>query len=265
MLWFQKKLDENIISQMTNDCSNSKKRLFLLDYDGTLVGFKNNPEDAMPDEQLYHLLDRLAANDNNEVAIISGRDRNTLEKWFGHKKNYTLITDHGVWLRKKGKDWEAIERIKNDWKDNIRPIIETFVDRTPGSFLEEKNYSLAWHYRKSDSELAIIRARELGLVLTSLVSNNSLTVLEGNKVLEIKNSNVNKGRATAKLLSAENYDFIFAIGDDWTDEFMFEELPETAYTVKVGALKTQARYYIKDNNDVRRILEGFAKKEKYVN
>jgi len=252
-----RELTTEVFAAMGNDYDSVQKRLFLLDYDGTLVGFKNTPAEAFPDDKLFDLLDSLAADENNEVVIISGRDHDTLGKWFGHK-NYTLITDHGVWLRRKGRDWEAIERVKSDWKENIRPIMETFVDRTPGSFIEEKNYSLAWHYRKADGELADIRAKELEFVLNSLISNNSLAVLEGNKVLEIKNSNVNKGRAAGRLLAGAAYDFIFAIGDDWTDEYMFEELPVPAYTVKVGSAKTHARFYVKDNSTVRLILEGFA-------
>lgn len=259
-----RELNTELLTAMTQNCKEGQKRLFLLDYDGTLVGFRNTPEEAMPDESLFTLLDALAEDENNEVTIISGRDHDTLGKWFGHK-NYTLITDHGVWLRRKGQEWEAIERVKSDWKENIRPIMETFVDRTPGSFIEEKNYSLAWHYRKADSELANIRAKELEFVLNSLIANNALAVLEGNKVLEIKNSNVNKGRAAGRLLAGGDYDFIFAIGDDWTDEYMFEELPETAHTVKIGSQKTHARYFIKDNKQVRNILESFTDKKKMTN
>jgi len=94
-------------------------------------------------------------------------------------------------------------------------------------------------------------------VLTSLTSNNDLSVLKGNKVIEIKSSSVNKGRAASRLLTANEYDFIFCIGDDWTDEYMFQELPETAYTVKVGFVKTAAKYYVKNPDEVRDVLKGF--------
>ncbi|MCB0436919.1 MAG: trehalose-phosphatase, partial [Mangrovimonas sp.] len=137
------------------------------------------------------------------------------------------------------------------------PILESFVDRTPGTFIEKKKYSLAWHYRKADPELAMKRAMELNTVLTSMTSNNDLKVLKGNKVMEIKSSSVNKGRATSRWLTKGPYDFIFAIGDDWTDEYMFDELPNKAYTVKVGSKKTKARYYVKDTENVRELLSRF--------
>ena len=235
----------------------SENRLLLLDYDGTLVKFCNNPEDACPDDSLYELLDRINDDSKTEIAIISGRGRDSIERWFGHK-DYTLITDHGVWMRKAGKDWIQIEEPRTEWKSTIRPVMESFVDRTPGTFIEEKQYSLAWHYRKADADMSAIRTRELKILLTGLVADNGLSVLDGDKVLEIKNNLVNKGRATTKLLAGRPNEFIFAVGDDYTDEFMFTELPETAVTVKVGRTDTCAKYHIRDPQALRDLLERFA-------
>jgi len=94
-------------------------------------------------------------------------------------------------------------------------------------------------------------------VLTSLISNHDLSVLEGNKVIEIKSSNVNKGRAATRLLAEHDYDFVMAIGDDWTDEYMFKELPATAVTIKVGFQKTSAQYYVENPESVRQFLNKF--------
>lgn len=251
-----KRINENVQNQIISNFKKAHKKLLLLDYDGTLVGFNNSPKDSFPDAELFQILDKLLENENTDIVVISGRDRATLGDWFAHKE-YTLITDHGVWLKSKGKEWEALENLKNEWKLNVLPIMESFVNRTPGAFIEEKEYSLAWHYRKADPELAKIRNMELKLVLTSLISNNGLAVLEGSKVLEIKSSSVNKGRAAAKLLIGNKYDFIFAIGDDRTDEYMFEELPEEAFTVKVGTDKTHAKYYVKNTDEVRALLTIF--------
>ncbi|AWH86552.1 bifunctional alpha,alpha-trehalose-phosphate synthase (UDP-forming)/trehalose-phosphatase [Flavobacterium album] len=252
------KVGSDFMDATASHYKNAGKRLFLLDYDGTLVGFKNIPSEASPDAQLYELLDSLAADDRTEVVIISGRDRATLEQWFGNK-NYTIVTDHGVWLRKKGHDWSAIERLKTDWKEKVRPIMENFTDSTPGSFIEEKEFSLAWHYRRADRDLGAQRTLELKHVLTELLANNSLSVLEGNKVLEIKSSSISKGRVAARLTADEDYGFIMAIGDDWTDEFMFEELPDTAYTIKVGNVKTAARNFVSEQAEVRKLLSYLAR------
>ena len=179
-----KKLSKEDIDGIVSHYKNAKKRLILLDYDGTLVGFKDNPQDAKPDEALLKMLDALQSQDQTTLSLISGRDKETFENWFGQKP-YNLITDHGVWMRQK-QNWTALEIVKTDWMANIKPILESFVDRTPGTFIETKAYSLAWHYRTADPELAQKRTIELQTVLTSMVSNNNLSVLSGNKVIEIK-------------------------------------------------------------------------------
>ncbi len=248
-----KKISEEISEQIKAGFSSAKRKLLLLDYDGTLRGFTDSPSEAVPDEELFTLLDGLAADSETDVTIISGRDRASIEGWFGNK-HYSLVTDHGVWLRVKGEGWDAVELLKDNWKHSVRPLLEEFVDRTPGTFIEEKDYSLAWHYRKADAELADLRAMELRIVLDSLLANNALTVLEGNKVIEVKSSNINKGRASIRLTSLKEYDFILAMGDDWTDEHMFEELPESAVTVKVGHQKTFAAYYVDDVTAARKLL-----------
>lgn len=246
-----KKLTGDYEKDYLTNFKDNNKRLLLLDYDGTLVGFKDNPQDAKPDEALFNLLDELQK--KSTLVLISGRDKDTFQRWFGHKP-YNLVTDHGVWLY-KNNEWKALERLKTDWMQNIRPILETFVDRTPGTFIETKNYSLAWHYRKADPELAKIRTIELNTVLTSMVANNGLSILKGNKVIEIKSSNVNKGRVISRLLTQQDFNFVSVIGDDWTDEYMFEEAPESAYTIKVGFTKTKARYQIKNPEHVRELLK----------
>ena len=232
---------------------NSKKALFFLDYDGTLTGFKDNPEKAMPDQQLYDLLDRISHQENSELVIISGRPRDTFDKWFKNK-NFHLIAEHGVWLKKTAGDWEFLIHLNNDWKSKIIHTLEYYVDRTPGSFVEEKNYSLAWHYRKTDPELGQMRAIELKDELSSLTVNDNLEILEGNKVIEIKARGVNKGQAARQFMMGKQYDFITAIGDDWTDEYLFEVIPTDGVSIKVGMDKTQAKYHLTDYNEVRSFL-----------
>lgn len=252
-----KKMTDEYEKKIVSDYHERKKRVLFLDYDGTLVGFKDDPQDAKPDENLYNLLDNLQSQENTTVVLISGRDKETFERWFG-SKDYTLITDHGVWLRQK-KEWIALERLKTDWMQSIRPILETFVDRTPGTFIETKKFSLAWHYRMADPELVKTRTLELNTVLTSMVANNDLMVLKGNKVIEIKSSNVNKGRALSRFIVQDDYDFVTVMGDDWTDEYMFEEAPEKSHTIKVGFTKTKAKYKVKDSEQVHALLNKFVK------
>ena len=231
----------------------SKKRLIFLDYDGTLVPFVKRPELAVPDRDIRSLLARLSSDSGNEVMIVSGRDRDTLIRWFGDL-NVGLSAEHGVWIRNRGKEWDMLEKIQDTWKKDIRPIVEKFVDRTPGSFIEEKSFSLAWHYRKVDPGLGPLRANEMKDTLHGMTTNLNLVILEGNNVIEIKNGGINKGRAATYWTTAHASDFILAIGDDWTDEDLFEALPDSAYTIKVGLGITKARYYLTSHHEVRELL-----------
>nr|WP_298925242.1 bifunctional alpha,alpha-trehalose-phosphate synthase (UDP-forming)/trehalose-phosphatase [uncultured Allomuricauda sp.] len=254
--FISEKMSENILGEIGDKYSKAKKRLLFLDYDGTLVGFHKDPQKASPDEELYALLDKLHQQENTTLFLISGRDKQTFTQWF-LPKGYNMIVEHGVWISRNSEEFKLLEKVKGDWMEKIKPVLESFVDRTPGSFIEEKNYSMAWHYRNTDPDFGAKRATELNTVLTSLIGNDDISVLNGNKVMEVKSSNVNKGRASVRILGEDDYDFVFAIGDDWTDEFMFQELPDTAVTVKVGLKKTQAKYHVENTKRVRELLKRF--------
>ncbi|NEV92611.1 bifunctional alpha,alpha-trehalose-phosphate synthase (UDP-forming)/trehalose-phosphatase [Psychroflexus sp. YR1-1] len=251
------KLDEKVKALFSEKLRSDDKKIMFLDYDGTLVNFTNNPQDAKPDKELFSILEKLHAIADLKLVLISGRDKKTLNNWFGHTP-YTLVSDHGVSVRIAQGDWKTTEHLKTEWMEDILPVLETFVDRTPGTLVEKKKYSLAWHYRNTDVELAEKRLVEIKTVLTSFISNTDLTLLEGNKVIEIKSSKVNKGRACSSLLNQFPSEHVFAFGDDWTDEFMFEELPERSETVKIGVQKTKARYYVKTVEEARAFLKAIA-------
>jgi trehalose 6-phosphate synthase/phosphatase len=250
------KMTNPVLEKVMDDYSLAKKRLLFFDYDGTLAAFHKDPQKASPDKELYTLLDKLHQQEGTTLFLISGRDKETFSRWFLPKK-YNMIVEHGVWISRGGEEFKMLEQVKGDWMGKIRPVLESFVDRTPGSFIEDKNYSLAWHYRNTDPDFGNKRANELNTVLTSLIGNDDISVLNGNKVMEVKSSNVNKGRASVKMLGEDDYDFVFVIGDDWTDEFMFQELPESTVSVKVGVKKTSARYYVEGTKRVREILKRF--------
>ena len=252
-----KQITEGNRATIIHHYKHADTRLLLLDYDGTLTSFKRKPQEASPDTEILNLIERLNRDSKNRVVIISGRDRETLTHWFGHLP-LALSAEHGVWIKSRDCDWHMLERVHADWKVKIRPILQLFADRTPGAFIEEKAYSLVWHYRGANLEMGNVRARELKEELLHLTVNLNLQVMEGSKVLEIKNSNINKGRAALFWISETQWDFILAIGDDHTDEYIFNELPEKAYTIKVGLSMTKARYFLRDPHDVRSLLRSLA-------
>ena len=240
---------------LVNQYRNTHRRAMLLDYDGTLVPFAAEPRLAQPDAELLGLLTRLGADPANEVAIVSGRPRRTLEEWFG-RLPISLIAEHGVWLRNPRAGWRMIKTITGDWKEGVRPLLQLYVDRLPGALLEEKEFSLAWHYRRADPEQASLRAKELIDDLAGYTRNIDVQVFDGKKVVEIRNSGINKGTAAMEWLAGQQPrpEFILGVGDDWTDEDLFRALPPAAFSVRVGMAATAALYCLPNHTAVRRVL-----------
>jgi len=247
-----KLLNESAQQKLKEKYKNASKRLLLLDYDGTLMDFQDNPKAVVPDKELIKLLSRLKKDKKNRLVIISGRDHQTLENWFGDF-GIDMTAEHGVWSKINGK-WKVVDGISDEWKKKVKPVLQNLIERTPGSFIEEKDYSIVWHYRKVDKELGEKRIREFRDVLQYLTANLDLQVLEGNKVVEIKNAGVNKGKAVLNWTTTNDWDFILAIGDDNTDEDTFKALPDSAYTIKVGLNKSEAKYKLLSVKEVRKLL-----------
>ncbi|WP_257669337.1 bifunctional alpha,alpha-trehalose-phosphate synthase (UDP-forming)/trehalose-phosphatase [Parapedobacter tibetensis] len=248
---------DHVEQTMLSQYQRATSRLLLLDYDGTLVGFQNDIDKASPDEELYTILDALDADIYNHLVIISGRKHETLARWFAGKK-YTLVAEHGVWIRESESDWQLRRGLSNAWKTEVAPLMESYADRTPGAFVEEKSFSLAWHYRKVQEGLGVLRASELKKSLRDFSSTGGLQLLDGDKVLEIRLAEVNKGRATLDILHGNTYGFILAIGDDSTDEDTFMALPPEAFSIKVGDAISAARFYMKRQTETRALLRKLA-------
>jgi len=248
-------LDSKLLKNITNKYLKADNRLILLDYDGSLVNFQNKPEDALPTRDVVDIIKMLASQPNNTLVIVSGRDRLFLDRAFP-LKNISMVAEHGVWIKEAGKDWGLYQEITNKWKSKIKSIMDFHVDRTPGSFVEEKEYALVWHYRKVEPDLAIVRSRELRDILLSLTENLSVGVHQGKKTIEVKSSLINKGLAIEKWLSNKKWDFVMAIGDDWTDEDMFERITSDGYSFKVGPGITKAKYNLKNVSRVHSFLKN---------
>jgi trehalose 6-phosphate synthase/phosphatase len=230
----------------------AEDRLIILDYDGTLSPFHSNPYDSKPTPELKALLQNL--NKHATVVLLSGRDHFTMQEWFGDY-GIQLIAEHGIW-HKQDDEWKQVRELSSAWKSDLYPLLESFVEKTPGASIEEKPFSLVFHYRRSDSWLAEIRIPQLLNALVPLCGQYELDIVDGNKVIEIRIPGIDKGSAAQKWLSHQEWDFIMTIGDDKTDEDMFAVMPEQAYTIKVGSQPSKARMRIKSCDKVIELLQN---------
>ncbi len=257
-----KLLGAEVREQLLGDYRKAGRRLVMLDYDGTLVPFQKDPQLASPSAQVLSIVNQLASEPRNEVVLISGRDKDTLQNWFGDLP-VGMVAEHGVWTRKPqaGESWEMIQPMTSEWKQSIRPILEMYANRLPGSFLEEKSFSIAWHYRAADPDLGPVRAKELLDHLVNYTANINIQVLQGNKVIEVKTAGVSKGTTGLRWLNDSHADFVLALGDDWTDEHLFMVLPDTAYSIRVGLVQSYARFNLRSYKDVLGLLEQMAEND----
>ncbi len=241
--------------QLVDDFRIGKKRLIVLDYDGTLSPFTSIPEEAVPSIELIELLKKLIDDPRNLVAISSGRDQKTLVNWFGDLP-LTLAAEHGAFVREAG-EWKN-NLVETKWSGDIVDTIIKIAEKTPGSFLETKKTALVWHYRNVDPWVAALREQQMISLLRDKCTREGLQIMRGNKIIEVKAMGCDKGSVVKHLLELGEYDFMFVIGDDTTDEDMFREMPEKAYTIKVGEASSDARFYVESQNEVLPLLQLMA-------
>lgn len=233
-------------------------RLFLLDYDGTLVPFVGAPDLARPDDELVALLRVLARAPGTDIHIVSGRPRGTLERWLGALP-IGLHAEHGFAYRAPGAaDWVTGAASPQEWRPAVLDRMRRFAARTPGALVEEKDAAVAWHYRAVEPALGTARARALELELTALLASAPASVLHGAKVIEVLPRGVHKGRLVPFLLARAPGALVVAIGDDRTDEDLFAALPADALAVHVGPGSTRAPIRLNGVADVRALLRGIA-------
>ncbi len=244
------------LERLVAEYAAAETRLLLLDYDGTLVPFAPTPGAAKPDRALRTVLARLAGDPRNEVAIVSGRDRETLAAWLGDL-DVALVAEHGAWVRERGGAWRATVARDAAWKERVRPILERYARRTPGAIVEEKAFSLTWHFRRAEPYASRLRVPKLLGALRDLAAHLDLHVLAGDHVIEIKAGAFHKGQAAAQWVERE-FRFILAAGDDRTDEDLFGALPAGSCTIKVGGGRSRATYRLPGPREVRALLARLA-------
>lgn len=241
------------MAELVADYHQARKRLILLDYDGTLEPIKRRPEDARPSRSTLAALKRLAKDPRNHVAVISGRNRENLKDWLGNIP-ITLVAEHGGFIRLRGhKNWRKTNEHSLRWEKIVTKLFSQYTIETPGSFVERKEWSIAWHYRLSPVFQAQKNLVILKKLLKPIARHEKLGIIDGNMALEVHHLDVSKGHITQEWL-LHDQDFILSIGDDTTDEDMFIALPSSSYTIKVGRGRTAANYRLANSSAIHNLL-----------
>jgi trehalose 6-phosphate synthase/phosphatase len=252
-------INKTISAQIVSDYRNASRRILFLDYDGTLVSFGKFPEQVTIERKTLSIVRKLTEDPKNQIVIISGRTKEFLEKEF-KGVDATLVAEHGYFIKKVKGKWESSVNTDSQWKKTVRPILDEYVNRCNGTFIEEKTGSIAWHYRNADSDFAQLRLHELRDDLSEVIRHKTeFEILEGNKVLEIKSGKYDKGEAAKTLINRKDFDFVLAAGDDKTDEALFKVLNEKGYTIRIGLSPSVAKYNTSDLSLFLNLLKDLIK------
>lgn len=252
----------------------TSRRAIFLDYDGTIV-----PDTLMskaPTTGIISILNNLCSDPKNTVFIVSGRGRTSLGEWFSSCKTLGIAAEHGYFVRwSEASEWEPSSVvIDSDWMKIAEPVMKVYTETTDGSYIEAKESALVWHHRDSDFDFGACQAKELLDHLESVLANDPVVVKRGQHIVEVKPQGVSKGLAVEKLLrtlvgDGKSPDFVMCIGDDRSDEDMFESISSTTsgtlfsaapevFACTVGQKPSKAKYYVDDTMEVIRLLNGIA-------
>lgn len=246
-------------SALTEKYQAASNKLVLLDYDGTLLDYTSHPDQANPSAYLLQLLQCLSDKPHTKLAIVTGRTTNSIDNLF-QQQPFDMVAEHGAMI-KQNSHWTCLLQSNTDWKQSVSKMMQNITDKCSNSFIEEKQFTMAWHYRNCDEKKGNIFSRELITDLKILTAQFEFKITDGNKVVEVSSKQISKSIAVSHFLSATSYGFILCIGDDKTDEDMFRTLSDNnhAYTIKVGEGATFAKYRLKSVSEVLQLLEELSK------
>ncbi|KAE9589412.1 hypothetical protein Lal_00000509 [Lupinus albus] len=265
---FRKLSVEHIVSAYKR----TKHRAILLDYDGTMIqpGSISNT----PNAEAVGILNSLCKDPMNCVFIVSGKERKTLTEWFSSCEMLGMAAEHGYFVRTNQKaEWEACVSVSDfEWKQIAEPVMQLYMETTDGSNIEAKESAIVWNYEFADRDFGSCQAKELLDHLESVLANEPVSVKSGPHIVEVKPQGVSKGIVAERLLSTMQQkgvvpDFVLCIGDDRSDEDMFEVIASSraslspvadVFPCTVGQKPSKAKYYLDDTGDIWRMLQGLA-------
>ncbi|XVF25607.1 hypothetical protein REPUB_Repub13aG0226500 [Reevesia pubescens] len=262
------------IDHITSVYIRSKNRAILLDYDGTVM--PQTSHNKTPSAEVMSIINTLSGDIKNTVFVVSGRGRDSLGKWFSPCKKLGIAAEHGYFMRwSSDGEWEVCgQNSEFGWKEMAEPVMKLYTEATDGSSIESKESALVWHHRDADPGFGSSQAKEMLDHLESVLANEPVTVKSGQFIVEVKPQGVSKGVVAEKILttmaeSGRQADFVLCIGDDRSDEEMFEIISSaissgvlssntSVFACTVGQKPSKAKYYLDDPAEVVIMLEALA-------
>ena len=221
----------------------SHERVLLgVDFDGTLAPIVEHPDLAVPDPRALELLSRIAVQPAVRVAIVSGRGLADLKARLGDVPGAVFVGEHG-------NDVEGEQVEPSPALVEARALVDSLEARFPQATVEKKQHSVTFHTRSlgpDEAEAARHDIREW------MSGREDIDLLEGKEVYELTTATGNKGGVIRELAGDSP---IIYLGDDTTDETVFEVLGPGDVGIKVGDGATAADHRVEDIDGVVTILD----------
>ena len=267
------KLDE---FEVLSAYKSSINRVLFFDVEGTLLTYFKEKESYMPSNKILSALEDLCTDPRNTVMTITGRDRSTLEKWFGSVPGLNLAAEYGAFIKHKSEDWTSNHKDQMPWKELAKTVIESHVERIEGAHLICKETSVIFDYQEADTMFGQWQAKDIVSHLETLLHDHDCQVVSGEGFVEVRPKGIDKGSTLFKTLAEINQakgqvDFIFTIGDDESDEKMFKMVkmmkkksceiltPDAkTFTCTFGVKPSEALYYFLNADEVLKLMELLA-------
>ncbi|WGS21071.1 MULTISPECIES: trehalose-phosphatase [unclassified Bradyrhizobium] len=231
-----------------------KETAVLLDIDGTLLDFASTPREVWVPPDLAETLRLLHERTDGALALVSGRSLNDIDLIFAPDL-FPAIGGHGAEMRLQPDSDEAVAAHAPALDKELKRRLAAIAKLSPGILLEDKGYSLALHYRLAPhAEKAIYEA--VSLIRADLPSA-PIEVMPGKSVCEIKQAGFTKASGVRELMTHEPFKGRrpFFIGDDVTDESVFEIMPDfNGLAFSVGRRATGVAGHFDTPSDVREFL-----------
>jgi trehalose 6-phosphate synthase/phosphatase len=237
----------------------SPKRLFFLDLEGTLVSLAAPATMASQIEGLSKVFLSLASDPGNDVIVISKKSQEKIDNWFNDLP-ITLVAENGGFCRRTKGQWQNLSENVPSWKGEVHRALIILTEQYPGSSIESNFYSLIWRYESTLVRITETEKRQLQVALRSIAKQHDVILHDDNHVVEFTSQGITKGRFAAHWVATHgHYDFIMAIGDDASDEDLFEAVGKNYVTIKVGdQTKSSAQFNLGRQEGVLPFLVSLA-------
>ena len=230
------------LAEAVDRLMNNAQVLVGVDFDGTLAPIVDRPDLAVPDERALDLLRRLAGEPGVAVAIVSGRGLDDLRERVGDIHGVTFIGEHG-------NDIEGDPVEPSPELIEAEALVGSLHERYPAATVEKKQRSVTFHTRAlGPGDTATVRDD----IHQWIRGREGIDLIEGKEVFELTTATRSKGDAIRELAGDAP---VIYIGDDTTDETVFEALGPGDIGVKVGDGPTAATHRVEDIGGVVAILE----------